>query len=84
MSTIEKLKRELKRRPKTFDWNDARRILKHEGYEEDATGKTSGSRVRFEDVEGISVVLHKPHPGNNLKTYVIRSLAEFLEKEGKL
>ena len=84
MSSIEKLKQALKRRPNTFDWQDARRILEHEGYIEDTGGKISGSRVRFEDSNGTMFVLHKPHPNNELKAYVVRSLADFLEQEGKL
>jgi len=78
------MKQELKNRPKTFDWNDARRILIYEGYQEDTGGKTSDSRVRFEDAEGISFVLHKPHKGNELKAYNVHDLVDFLEQEGKL
>jgi len=84
MSTIEKLKQELKRRPKTFKWKDAKRILEHEGYVEDTSGKTSGSRIRFENEEGVSFVLHKPHLDSNMKSYIIRDLASFLEQERKL
>ena len=84
MSSIEKLKQKLKRRPKTFDMNDAHRILEYEGYLEDTSGKTSGSRIRFEDINGVSFVFHKPHPNNELKSYVVNNLADFLEQEGKL
>jgi len=84
MSTIEKLKQELKRRPKTFEWREAKRILEHEGYLEDTSGKTSGSRVRFENDEGLSFVVHKPHSDSKMKSYAIRDLASFLEQEGKL
>ena len=45
MTTIDKLKKKLKARPKTFDYRDAKRILEHEGYAEDTGGKTSGSKV---------------------------------------
>ena len=84
MSAIEKLKQRLKSRPKTFAYNDAKRILEHEGYAEDASGRTSGSRVRFENADHSSFVLHKPHPDSMLKSYVVDSLADFLEQEGKL
>jgi hypothetical protein len=84
MSTIEKLKKELKARPKTFDYMDARRLLVHEGYEEDTGGKTSGSRVKFANSAGVTFALHKPHPEKNLKEYAVNDLADFLEKEGKL
>ena len=84
MSSIEKLKKKLKSRPKTFDFHDARRILEYAGYQEDKSGKTSGSRVRFESKNGVSFVLHKPHPDSVLKAYNIRFLADLLEREGKL
>ena len=84
MSSIEKLKQKLKSRPKTFNMKDAHRILEHEGYQEDTSGKTSGSLVRFEDSKGVSFVLHKPHPSSELKSYVVNNLADFLEQEGKL
>ena len=84
MSTIEKLKQKLKSRPKIFDWNDSIRILEHEGYKEETGGKTSGLRIRFEADDGTSFVMHKPHPGSEMKAFAIRSLADFLEQEGKL
>jgi len=40
------------------------------GYLEKKTGKTSGSRVAFYNPELKHIIrLHKPHPGNELKTY---------------
>ena len=84
MSTIEKLKQELKARPNTFDWKDAKRILEHEGYMEEKGGRTSGSRSRFENEEKASFVLHRPHPEGSMKAYAVKSLANFLEQEGKL
>jgi hypothetical protein len=84
VSKIEKLKHELKSRPKTFSYLDARRILIHEGYEENPAGKTSGSRVRFINVKGEAFTLHRPHPGNQMKHYSIIDLADFLEDEGKI
>jgi len=84
LSSIEKLKQELKRRSKTFGFNDAYRILEHEGYRKDTSGTTSGSRVRIENADRVSFVLHKTHPNSVLKAYIIRNLAYFLEQEGKL
>jgi hypothetical protein len=84
VSKIEKLKQELKSRPKTFSYLDAKRILLHEGYEEDPGGKTSGSRVRFINRQGEAFTLHKPHPGNQMKQYAINGLANFLEEGGKI
>jgi hypothetical protein len=84
LSTIEKLKLKLKERPTTFAFNDAARILTHEGYAEDTGGRTSGSRVRFINSEGVGISLHKPHPDSDLKKYAIDAVADFPEQEGKL
>ncbi len=43
----------------------------------------SGSRVTF-SVEGVFIVLHKPHPKPVLKPYVVKQLVEFLKNENIL
>ena len=84
MSTIEKLKLNLKSRPKTFKWSDMTRILSDVGYAENTGGKTSGSRVRFTHNNAAPIILHKPHPGNEMKQYVVKFVADMLESEGLL
>jgi len=81
MSTIEKLKQKLKGRPKTYDWNDLSRVLINLGYSENTSGKTSGSRIRFTHPTAPLIILHKPHPGNEMKLYVINSIVDTLEME---
>jgi len=82
MSSIEKLRQELKSRPHTFNWNDIKRVIKDAGYVESKGGKTAGSRVRFTHTTAASIVLHKPHPGNEMKSYAIRLVVDMLEAEG--
>ncbi|WP_297335888.1 type II toxin-antitoxin system HicA family toxin [Algoriphagus sp.] len=41
-------------------------------------GKTSGSRVRFENVEGVPILLHRPHPSGIIKQYQLRQIKEIL------
>ena len=84
MSSIEKLRKEIKCRPNTFDWHDVKRIIKDVGYVESKGGKTSGSRVRFTHTTAAPIVLHKPHPGNEMKSYAIRLVVDMLEAEGLL
>jgi len=84
MSKIEKLRQELKGCPKTFDWNDIKRILSDAGYIEKRGGKTSGSRVWFSNPAAAPIVLHKPHPGNQMKSYAIDFVVDILESEGLL
>ena len=54
---------------------------KLEFYEENK-GKTSGSRVAFVNNERIKIELHKPHPGNVLKSYQINILIKKLKEMG--
>lgn len=51
--------------------------------EEDNKGRTSGSRVAFVHKEtGTILRLHKPHPNNELKSYQINLVIEFLQNLG--
>ena len=84
MSTIEKLRENLKSRPKVFDWSDMTRVLLSLGYTERVGGKTSGSRVRFIHKTAAPIVLHRPHPGNEMKQYMVKFVADMLEGEGLL
>ena len=45
-------------------------------------GKTSGPRVIFKG-EGLKpIMLHKPHPGNIIKGYVMKQVYDYLKNEG--
>lgn len=83
MSKKEKLINRLKTKPKDFTYNEAKTLLESVGFIECNKGKTSGSRVVFiENKTGLKVELHKPHPGNILKPYVIISLIKILKELG--
>ena len=81
MGKIEKLKQDLKARPKTYNWQDVVQVLESVGYRQNKSGKTSGSRVRFVHSKAAPLVLHKPHPGNEMKRYMIKYIADKLESE---
>lgn len=52
------------------------------GYEPRNKGKTSGSRIIFKG-EGLKpIMLHKPHPGNIIKEYVMKQVCDYLKNEG--
>ena len=85
MSTIEKLKKRLLSRPKDFSMEELDRLLLGLGYVRLKHGKTTGSKVGYMDLEnGRVFFLHKPHPENVLKPYVVRELIAHLEKDGRL
>ena len=80
MSKEDKLIKRLLSKPKDFTYNELRRILTHLGYIESQSGKTTGSRVAFINVEtGHIIRLHKPHPGNELKQYQIEQIIDELD-----
>lgn len=72
MARSEKLIRRLKKIPKDFTWDELTKVLNHFGYFEVPTNKTGGSRRKFSNDKKEVIALHKPHPQNNVKPYVIR------------
>jgi hypothetical protein len=83
MSKDEKLLSRLLAKPKDFSYEELRRVLRHLGYLESQSGKTSGSRVAFINDKTKHVIrLHKPHPTNVLKQYQIEQLIEELKARG--
>ncbi len=78
MSKIDKLIERLKSYPKDFTWEELVKILNHFGYSELKAGKTGGSRRKFADQRNNIISLHKPHPKNILKEYVIKQIIEHL------
>lgn len=44
--------------------------------------KTSGSRILFTNEGHGNILMHKPHPQKELKSYQVKQLLEILEQEG--
>ena len=82
MTRRDKLLARLRAKPKDFTWDELIRLLAALGYSEAKTGKTGGSRRRFVHPTAPVIVLHKPHPGNIVKTYVIDEVLDLLTEEG--
>lgn len=80
MSRIEKQIERLKSKPKDFTYEEAKQVLNNLGFYENNKGKTSGSRVIFERNKQQKIELHKPHPSNILKQYVIKKMIEKLNE----
>ncbi len=79
MSKNDKLLARLLSQPADFTWDELLRVLRQLGYEEQAAGKTGGSRRAFVKAEtGVIIRLHKPHPGNVLKQYQLKQLIQQL------
>ena len=82
MSRRNKLIARLRSRPKDLSWEELARLLKALGYIEAKTGRTSGSRRRFVHPNAPAITLHKPHPSNTVKMYIIDELLRVLGEEG--
>lgn len=82
MGTKEKLKERFKKIPSDFTFEELERLLSICGFERYGKGKTSGSRVIFKNGSGIPIMLHKPHPGNIVKTYALRQVFNELKRMG--
>ena len=82
MGQKEKLILRLKGVPKDFTFDEAVRLLGYFGYSLHHKGKTSGSRVAFVKDGAAPIILHKPHPQNELPEYQVKQLLQVLEQEG--
>lgn len=81
MTRKDKLTARFRQRPRDFTWDELVRPLAMLGYSETAAGKTGGSRRRFIQATGSAIILHRPHPGNVVKMYVMDEVRRILEEE---
>lgn len=84
MGRRDKLIARIKGRPKDFTWDELVRLLEGLGYREAKAGKTGGSRRRFVHPTAPMIALHKPHPGNIVRMYVVDDLLRLLTEEDLL
>ena len=85
MGKFEKLLERLLSIPSDFTYTEAKAVAKHFGYAEKQKGHTSGSRVLlFRETDERKILLHKPHPGDIMKTYSVRDFVEALKRNGDL
>ena len=59
---------------------ELKNLLNKLGFFENNKGKIFGSRVEFKDKYERKIILHKPHPNNIIKMYMINTLLNYLEK----
>jgi hypothetical protein len=78
MSKKEKLIGRFLNMPSDFHYDEMVNLLGFFGFKEIRKGKTSGSRVKFMNAEGIPLIMHKPHPTGHLKRYQLKQIKEFL------
>ena len=82
MGSKEKLIKRFKTIPKDFTWDELKSLLTGLGYSLGNKGRTSGSRVIYEWEGHKPLLLHKPHPGNIMKEYILKEIFKTLREEG--
>jgi len=84
MSKNEKLIQRFFSNPKDLTWEDLINFLKKYGYEEKVGGKTGGSRRKFIHESKPPIILHRPHPKNIIKSYIINEIVTLFRQENLL
>lgn len=80
MSKHEKLVQKFITNSKSFTYEELVTLLSGFGYSEESKGRTSGSAVMFYNRElNDKIMIHKPHPGNELKKYLRNMIIEKLK-----
>ena len=64
--------------PSDFHYDEVVKLLGYFDFKEVKKGKTSGSRVKFMNPEGVPIMLHKPHPSGIMKHYQLKQIKEVL------
>lgn len=80
MGKKEKLIRRLLSMPKDFTFEEMRALLELLGFVLNNKGRTSGSRVKFDNGKTV-IILHKPHPRKELPEYQIKQIVDKLKED---
>ena len=78
MNRKEKLIARFLSMPSDFRYDEMVKLLGYFDFEEVSKGKTSGSRVKFLNPEGIPIMLHKPYPSRFMKHYQLKQIKEVI------
>ena len=85
MNKKDKLIKRFRNLPRDFTFEEMTALFKQCGFELGNKGATSGSRVEFfHEKDGKSYIMHKPHPANIIKGYVMRQVLSYLTTNGYL
>ena len=85
MSRFDKARLRLLSKPKDYTYTEAKWFLAQLGYVERNKGKTSGSRAAFyRERDNALILLHKPHPSDEMKPGAVSDLVDHLKEVGDL
>ena len=83
MNKREKLTRRFRTLPKDFTFDEVETLFNGYGFTLLSKGTTSGSRVMFyNESDQKAYIMHKPHPSNIIKGYLMRDILNFLKSNG--
>ena len=83
MNKREKLIKRFRTLPKDFTFEEVEALFVGYGFTLENKGATSGSRVKFYNEKNqYSYIMHKPHPSNIIKGYMMRDILNYLLKNG--
>jgi hypothetical protein len=83
MNRRSKLLKRFRTLPRDFTFEEMVAVFKGCGFTLSNKGATSGSRIEFINYnDGNSYIMHKPHPSNIIKSYVMRQVYNYLEVNG--
>ena len=79
----EKLIKRFRTLPKDFTFEEVEALFGGCGFQLENKGTTSGSRVKFfNEKDHNTYIMHKPHPSNIIKGYMMRDILNYLLKNG--
>ena len=78
MSTKDKLVERFEKQPNDFTWDELVRLFGVFGFVVSNKGKTSGSRVMFENNDK-KYFVHKPHPMNIINKSSMKQVLKYLK-----
>jgi hypothetical protein len=85
MTKHEKLKEKLLRTPRNFTFDEMVTFLMAYGYSEEERRRSAGSSVIFYNKEiNDKIMFHKPHPGKELKRYILKMIIDKLKNNKML
>ena len=85
MGQKEKRIERLKTKPIDYTYDEARALLQSLGFEERQKGSIPGSRVLFHrESDNMSILLHKPHPSNEMDVAATKQLLRQLKESGDI
>ena len=80
MTKHDKLIEKIRRPTSNWVWSELCALLIGLGYRQ---LEGSGSRVKFDNGDALDLInLHRPHPGNGVKNYVMAQVREKLQTGG--